>query len=84
MDEFNADWVSPPSDTLLETMNYYNMSQFDLAYQMDIPMKTVKDILSGTGRITPEIADKLGKVFCVPASFWNNRQKRYDEWSKQE
>lgn len=77
--EYTPDWVSPPGETLLETIEALGMSQTDLANRMGRPQKTINEIIKGKAAITPETALQLEKVLNVPARFWLNREQQYRE-----
>ena len=78
--EYSPDYVSLPGDTLAETINSLGMTQVELSKRMGRPIKTINEIIAGKTKITPETAIQLEKVLNIPASFWNNRQRRYDEF----
>jgi HTH-type transcriptional regulator / antitoxin HigA len=78
--EYVPDYVSKPGDTLLETINALDMSQAELAKRAGRPAKTINEIIAGKTKILPETAIQFEKVLGIPASFWNNRQRRYDEF----
>jgi addiction module HigA family antidote len=73
------DYVSPPGETLLETLEALGMSQGELADRMGRPKKTINEIIKAKAAITPETALQLERVLGVPASFWNNRESHYRE-----
>jgi len=69
--------LSPPGDTLLETIESLAISQTELAKRMNCPLKLVCEIIKGEAPITPEIALQLESVLNVPATFWLERERRY-------
>ncbi|MBW8009688.1 MAG: HigA family addiction module antidote protein [Chloroflexi bacterium] len=69
--------VSPPGDTLLETLETIGMSQAELARRTGRPNKTINEIIKGKAAITPETALQLERVLGIPASFWINRERLY-------
>ncbi|MBS4070437.1 MAG: HigA family addiction module antidote protein [Algoriphagus sp.] len=69
--------ISPPGDTLLETITELGISQSDLANRMARPIKTINEIIQGKTAITPETAIQLERVTGVPADFWLEREKNY-------
>jgi HTH-type transcriptional regulator/antitoxin HigA len=73
------DQVSPPGETLLETLESLGMSQADLAERTGRPRKTINEIIKGKAAITAETALQLERVLGVPASFWINRERQYQE-----
>ncbi|MCA9925549.1 MAG: HigA family addiction module antidote protein [Anaerolineales bacterium] len=79
MNEFRPDYVSLPGETLLEVLESLDMSQAELARRMGRPKKTINEIIQGKAAITPETSLQLEFVLGVPASFWNNRERQYQE-----
>lgn len=77
--EYWPDTVSPPGDTLLELLEERGMSQAELARRTGRPKKTINEIIQGKTAITPETALQLERVLGTPASFWNQRERRYRE-----
>lgn len=77
--EFRPDYVSPPGETLLETLETVGMSQAELAKRTGRPNKLINEIVKGKAAITFETALQLERVLGVPASFWNNRENQYRE-----
>ena len=78
--QFDPDYVSPPGETLLEAIETLGMTQAELAQRTGRPRKTINEIIKGRASITPETAIQLERALGVPSSFWNNRQRRYDEF----
>jgi addiction module HigA family antidote len=79
VNRYYPDDVSPPGDTLLETIEERGISQAELARRLGRPNKTVNEIIQGKASITPETAIQLEHVLGVPAHFWSNRQLLYDQ-----
>ena len=77
--QYMPDDVSPPGDTLYETIETMGISQAELAERMGRPKKTINEIVKGKTAITPDTALQLERVLGVPASFWNNRERHYRE-----
>jgi len=77
--QYQPDFVTPPGETLEEILEVVCMSQVDLARRMGRPVKTINEIIKGKAGITPETALQLELVLDTPASFWNNREKRFRE-----
>ena len=75
--QYMPDNVSPPGDTLLETIETLGISQSELAERMGRPKKTINEIIKGKTAVTPDTALQLERVLGVPASFWNNRVRQY-------
>lgn len=82
--QYNPDFVTPPGETLLETLEVIGMTQAEFAERTGRPKKTVNEIIRGKAAITPETALQFEKVLGVPASFWINREQNYQEWLARE
>lgn len=78
--EYRPDNVSPPGASLLDTLEALGMTQADLAARMGRPKKTINEIVKGKAIITAQTALQLEKVLGVPASFWTNRERVYQEY----
>ena len=81
--QYNPDYVSPPGETLAETLESLGMSQIELAKSMGRPIQTIHEMITGKTAITPETALLLEKIVRVPARFWNNRERLYREFLAQ-
>jgi len=77
--QFEPNYAFPPGETLLETIESLGLTQKELATRMVRPLKTINQIIKGTGQIMPETALQLEKVTGVPASFWNSAESNYRE-----
>ena len=77
--QYHPDVVSPPGQTLRETLGALEMSQAELAERMGRPKKTINEIIQGKAALTPETALQLERVLGIPAAFWNNRDYHYRE-----
>jgi len=82
--QYNPDFVTPPGESLLETLEVIGMSQVEFAERTGRPKKTINEIIRGKAMITPETALQFEKVLGVPASFWINREQNYQEWLARE
>lgn len=69
----------PPGETIKEQLDDKRLSLKDFADKMDMSEESIKALISGDMRLTPEIAVKLEKVLGVPAEFWNNLEAIYRE-----
>jgi HTH-type transcriptional regulator/antitoxin HigA len=77
--EYLPDFPSRPGETLLETLEFKDMTQAELALRMGRPKKTINEIIKGKVAITPETALQLELALDIPASFWNKRELDYHE-----
>jgi len=80
INEYIPDNVSHPGETLKDVLEEQSMSQAELSERSGRPKKTINEIINGKSSITPETALQFELIFGIPASFWNNRQKQYDEY----
>jgi HTH-type transcriptional regulator/antitoxin HigA len=69
----------PPGETLKETIEAMGMTQADLAQRTARPKKTINELIKGKSTITPDTAIQLERVLGVPATFWNNLERNYQE-----
>ncbi|MBC8121562.1 MAG: helix-turn-helix domain-containing protein [Gemmatimonadaceae bacterium] len=81
---YTPDFVLPPGATLKEVLAERGMTQAELARRMGRPQKTISEIINGKAELTPETAQQLELVLCIPASFWNNLERNYREWEARE
>jgi HTH-type transcriptional regulator/antitoxin HigA len=78
--QYEPDFVTPPGETLQDTLDALGMTQTEAARRIGKHKKTINAIVKGKQEITPETALQLEKALGVPAGFWNNRQARYSEF----
>ena len=78
--KYRPDVVSPPGETLLETLETIGMTQAELAERTGYPLQTVNEIIQGKAPIAPDTALQLERVLGIPARFWNNRECYYREY----
>jgi addiction module HigA family antidote len=76
---FNPNYAVPPGETLRETLESLGMTQAELAQRTGRPKKTINEIIKGKAIITPDTAIQLERALGVPASFWNNLERNYQE-----
>lgn len=69
--------LSPPGDTIQETLEEIGMSQVELAERVGRPKEKINDIIHGREPISTHTAFLLERVLGIPASFWLNREKEY-------
>lgn len=69
--------LSPPWDTILETLQVIGMSQPQLANILGIGTKRLEGIISGEVPIDLDIANRLEATLSIPAQFWMNRDRNY-------
>ena len=80
VNQYNPDYVSPPGETLWDILKDRGMTQAELAQRTGRKTKTINQIIKGIAPLTPKTAIQLERVLGAPASFWNNREKKYQEF----
>nr|MDA3866641.1 ImmA/IrrE family metallo-endopeptidase [Salinivirgaceae bacterium] len=71
--------LSPPGDTIQETLETIGMSQAELAERMAYPKEKLNDLIKGREPLTRKNALKLERILGIPLSFWMNRENEYRE-----
>jgi HTH-type transcriptional regulator / antitoxin HigA len=69
-----------PGETLAEKLEEMEMGPKEFALRTGKPEKTITAILKGDSSITPDMALLFEAVTKIPAHFWMNHQKGYDEY----
>lgn len=78
--QYDPDMVTPPGETLVETIEALGMSQAQLAERTGRSKKMINEIIKGKAPITARMSIELERVLGVPAGFWNNRERHYREF----
>jgi len=78
--QYHPQIVFHPGETLAEKLKELGMGPKEFAVRTDKPEKTVIAILRGASSITPEMAVQFEHVLKIPAHFWLNMQRTYDEF----
>jgi HTH-type transcriptional regulator / antitoxin HigA len=73
-----------PGETLAEKLEELGMGPKEFGIRTGKPEKTVIAILKGRSSITPEMAVQFEHVLKIPAHFWLNMQRSYDEYIARE
>ena len=71
--------LSPPGETILETIKNLGISQTELGERLGKSKAKTSELINGKTSITNETARKLEMVLGVSASFWLNLEKEYQE-----
>lgn len=71
--------LSPPGETILETIENLRISQSELGERLGKSKAKTSDLINGKTSITNETARKLEMVLGISASFWLNLEKEYQE-----
>lgn len=78
--EYEGEAASTPGDTLKETLDALRMGQSDLSRRTGLTRKTISGIINGKEPLSQQTALQLETVLGVPASFWNNLERQYQEY----
>ena len=70
--------ISPGEILLEELLKPLEISQSQLARDLNVPIGRVSDIVHGKRAITPDTALRLGVYFNMTPEFWMNLQTHYD------
>jgi len=76
---YEPDFVTPPGQTLQDTLDGIGMRQAEFAKRTGNSAKTINEIVRGKAPITPDMALRFERVLGVPASFWMNFERSYRE-----
>lgn len=69
-----------PGETLADKLEELGMGPKEFAVRSGKPEKTIIAIIKGESSLTPEMAVKFEHVLKIPAHFWLNIQRDYDEF----
>lgn len=69
--------LSPPGDTIQETIETIGMSQAELAERIGRPKEKLNALIKGKEPLTQKTAILLERVLGIPASFWMERERGY-------
>ena len=72
--------VSHPGETLAEKLEEMGMGPKEFALRSGKPEKTIIAIINGASSITADMAVQFENVTRIPANFWINNQRSYDEY----
>lgn len=74
---FNPNWVSAPGDTILDLLEYKDMTSEEFSKMVDLSISDAHLLLNGEYEITDELAEKLSIAFSISKQFWINRENTY-------
>lgn len=72
--------IPHPGETLIEKLEEMGMGPKEFALRTGKPEKTITAILKGDSSITADMAVQFENVTKIPAHFWLNSQRSYDEY----
>ncbi|MCC5926997.1 MAG: HigA family addiction module antidote protein [Bacteroidetes bacterium] len=79
--QYNPQTRPHPGETLEEKLGEMGMGPKEFAIRTGKPEKTITAVLKGSSSITPDMAIRFENVTRIPAHFWMNAQKNYDEFT---
>jgi addiction module HigA family antidote len=71
--------VFHPGETLAEKLAEMKMGPKEFAVRAGKPEKTIIAVMKGESSITPDMAVQFESVTHIPAHFWMNKQRTFDE-----
>lgn len=77
--ELKKSLLSCPGDTIQEHIDYVKMSQAELAERLGRSIPKLNELIKGKAPITKDTATKLEYVLDIPASFWINLERKYQD-----
>ena len=69
-----------PGITLRDKLSEMEMSIKEFAVRTAKPEKTINAVLTGASSVTPDMAIAFEQVTRIPAHFWLNLQRSFDEY----
>ena len=76
--------ISHPGETLEEKLQEMGMGPKEFAIRTGKPEKTIIAVIKGDSSLTPDMAVQFESVTRIPAHFWINSQRHYDEFVARE
>lgn len=76
--------VFHPGETLAEKLEEMRMGPKEFSLRAGKPEKTIIAVLKGKSAITPDMSVQFENVTKIPAHFWMNHQRSYDEFIARE
>jgi HTH-type transcriptional regulator/antitoxin HigA len=73
-----------PGETLAEKLEEMEMGPKEFSLRTGKPEKTIIAVMKGESSITPDMAVLFENVTRIPANFWMNHQRGYDEYIARE
>jgi len=71
-----------PGVTLSEKMEEMGMDSKEFALHTGKPERIINAVLNGNGAITDDLAVQFESVTQIPANFWLNSQRNYDNFMR--
>jgi addiction module HigA family antidote len=77
--EYTPEIIPHPGLTLAEKLQELRMGPKEFAVRTGKPEKTIIAVMSGKSSITPDMAILFENVLKIPAHYWTNHQRAFDE-----
>lgn len=77
--EIKKSLLSCPGESIQEHIDHIGISQAELAERLGRSIPKLNELIKGKAPITKETATKLEYVLDVPASFWLNLERTYQD-----
>lgn len=82
--DFEADWLSPPGETILGALEDQQVERAELAAALQGVVDNLDDLLAGIAPLTEDVAAVLAERIGGSATFWLARETQYrTAWTKQ-
>ena len=78
MSETRLPPIHPGEILLEEFLKPMELSQYQLAKEINVPARRINEIVHGKRSISPDTALRLSRYFGLSERFWWNLQTRYD------
>lgn len=78
--QYSPQTAPHPGETLREKLDEMAMGPKEFALRTGKPEKTIIAVFKGDSSITPDMAIQFESVTRIPANFWMNHQRSYDEF----
>ena len=82
--QYSPSVVFHPGETLAEKLEEMEMGPKEFGLRTGKPEKTIIAVLKGESSITPDMAVQFENATRIPAQFWMNHQRSYDEYMARE
>jgi plasmid maintenance system antidote protein VapI len=73
----NSNYKISPGEILFEYLEFYNISEEELAESLDLSIFECSSLLKGDKKLTKDIAYKLELAGIYNAKFWENVESIY-------
>ena len=80
INQYYPESVTHPGEILLESLEERGIGAKEFSVKTGKPEKTITAVLKGDSAITPDMSVLFEQVLKIPAHFWLEAQKNYDEF----